>query len=1006
MPTHFSGFKPVHKPIALAVFGLILAQHAAAQQTQAETAKPATAAETPATKTETPQKLDTVVVTSGSRIKRDNYSTAAPLLVVKSEDAALAGYSSTTQILQGTAVTGGQGQVNNAFGGYVTDGGPGANTIGLRGFAPTRSLVLLNGRRMSPSGTRGSVGAADLNTLPNSIVDRIEVLKDGASSIYGSDAVAGVINIITKKDLTSITVDGSMSRTADGGANTYNFSIAGGFVTDRTRFLASYNYNELSSMTLAQRDWTTCNTDYRRTSVNGVVGDWGSADTIDPLTGKPKCYPITGTGSNGVTINTIGTNTLDGVAALGATGTRFNRWRPNSAVSTGLVGFEGVGGGTTTNTNIRDTFDPRTLNRTLISPVRNHNVYAQGGVDLQALGDAELYYEVLLNRRESSQVGYRQLSLDYIKGSPLIPANLAGSTFSGPVNTSSGQNVGVRAFIGFGNDRSSQTVDFVRTAVGLRGAVPAFSSWDYDVSWTHAENRGTYNQQSFLTDRLANSLNVVASGSSFACANGAAGCVAAPKLTSAVIGGQLPQAWVDYVWQNVTGLTKYKEDVVTASVTGSLFKMPYGDVKGAFGAEFRRASINDTPAMDSQTGNLYNLTSSTPTRGSDQATDFFGEVEVPLLKDVAFAKELTVNASTRYADYKSYGSDSTYKFGAVWAPASWISLRGTNGTSYRAPALYEQFLGATTGFLSNTGDPCNSWDDPAKAGTPRAKNCAAEGLPAGFQATSSITVVNAGGRAAGLKAETSKNASWGIVLQPTLPTGWGSLSLAVDRFDLVVDNGVSRAGTSNILQRCYDDPQFRQGGGFCRLVNARAPSSNALTVNDSYVNLATDVARGFDYTAQYVNEIGTGKLKVDLSLTQYRSQASKLFAEDALDDTNGNVGTPKWSGQLDVKYTLKNWSVYYGLEWIDKTSSYAYYEEDPATSRFKLNTPSYFLHSLSLTYNDTVSKWKATVGMRNVLDKKPPVISSGVYNRVGNAPLYSGYDYMGRRVFVNVSKTF
>lgn len=698
MPTHSSGFKPVHKPVALAVFGLILAQHAAAQQTQTETAKPATAAETPATKTETPQKLDTVVVTSGSRIKRDNYSTAAPLLVVKSEDAALAGYSSTTQILQGTAVTGGQGQVNNAFGGYVTDGGPGANTIGLRGFAPTRSLVLLNGRRMSPSGTRGSVGAADLNTLPNSIVDRIEVLKDGASSIYGSDAVAGVINIITKKDLTSITVDGSMSRTADGGANTYNFSIAGGFVTDRTRFLASYNYNELTSMTLAQRDWTTCNTDYRRTSANGVVGEWGSADTIDPLTGKPKCYPITGTGSNGVTINTIGTNTLDGVAALGATGTRFNRWRPNSAVSTGLVGFEGVGGGTTTNTNIRDTFDPRTLNRTLISPVRNHNVYAQGGVDLQALGDAELYYEVLLNRRESSQVGYRQLSLDYIKGSPLIPANLAGSTFSGPVNTSNGQNVGVRAFIGFGNDRSSQTVDFVRTAVGLRGAVPAFRSWDYDVSWTHAENRGTYNQQSFLTDRLANSLNVVASGSGFACANGAAGCVAAPKLTSAVIGGQLPQAWVDYVWQNVTGLTKYKEDVVTASVTGSLFKMPYGDVKGAFGAEFRRASIDDTPALDSQTGNLYNLTSSTPTRGSDQATDFFGEVEVPLLKDVPFAKELTVNASTRYADYKSYGSDSTYKFGAVWAPASWISVRGTNGTSYRAPALYEQFLGATTGF--------------------------------------------------------------------------------------------------------------------------------------------------------------------------------------------------------------------------------------------------------------------------------------------------------------------
>lgn len=1007
MPTNSTRFKPARKPIAIAVVGLILAQQNALAQTQAPETKPATTAETPAPKTDNPQKLETVVVTSGSRIKRDNYSSTAPLLVVKTEDAALAGYSSTAQVLQGTAVTGGQGQINNAFGGYVTDGGPGANTIGLRGFAPTRSLVLLNGRRMSPSGTRGSVGAADLNTLPNSIVDRIEVLKDGASSIYGSDAVAGVINIITKKDLTSIQVDGSASRTVDGGGNAYNFSLAGGFVTDRTRFLASYNYNAITGMTLAQRAWTTCNTDYRRTSVNGVVGDWGSADTIDPLTGKPKCYPITGTGSNGVTINTIGTNTLTGVPAVGATGTSFNRWRPNSSVSTGLVGFEGVGGGQTTNTNIRDTFDPRTLNRTLYSPVRNHNIYAQGGVDLGVLGDAELYYEVLLNRRESSQVGYRQLSLDYIKGSPLIPANLAGSTFSGPVNTSNGQNVGVRAFIGFGNDYSSQSVDFVRTAVGLRGAIPAFSSWDYDVSWTHAESRGSYAQQSFLTDRLANSLNVVASGSGFACANtSATGCVAAPRLTSAVIGGQLPQAWVDYVWQTVTGMTKYKEDVVTGSVTGSLFKLPYGDVKGAFGAEFRKNKIDDTPSLDSQNNNLYNLTSSAPTRGSDQATDFFGEIEVPVLKNLPLAKELTVNASTRYADYKSYGSDSTYKFGAIWAPASWITLRGSNGTSYRAPALYEQFLGATTGFLSNQNDPCNNWDNPAQAGTPRAVNCKSEGLPAGFQATSSITVVNSGGRAAGLKAETSKNASWGVVLQPELPTGWGTVSLAVDRFDLVVDNGVSRAGTANILQRCYDSPGFRQAGGFCRLVDARNTTSNALTVNDSYVNLATDIARGFDYTAQYTNEIGSGKLKIDLTVTEYRSQAYKLFADDALDDNNGNVGTPKWSGQLDVKYNLKNWGAYYSLEWVDKTSSYAYYGEDPATSRFKLNTPSYFLHSASVSYNDSVNKWKATIGVRNLFDKKPPVISSGVYNRVGNAPLYSGYDYLGRRLFVNVSKTF
>ncbi|MBI3348480.1 MAG: TonB-dependent receptor [Burkholderiales bacterium] len=1010
MPTQFSGFKPVHKPIALAVFGLILAQHAAAQQTQADNNKPATAAETPAAKTETPQKLDTVfVTTSGSRIKRDNYSTPAPVLIIKSEDAALAGFTSTAQILQGTAVTGGQGQVNNAFGGYVTDGGPGANTIGLRGFAPTRSLVLLNGRRMAPSGTRGSVGAADLNTLPNSIVDRIEVLKDGASSIYGSDAIAGVINIITKKDLTSITIDGGISQTEHGGGNAHNFSIAGGLVTDHARFLASYNFNEITSLSLAQRDWTRCNTTYQRTSANGVVGDWGSADYVDPLTGKAKCYPTGLTGENGVTINTIGTGDpsvlngrTTGVPAKGAVGTTFNRWRPNSAVTTGLVGFEGVGGGANS-LYVRDTFDPRTLNSSLMSPVRNHNAYAQGAFDVEALGDAEAYWEVLYNRRESSQVGYRQLSLDYAKGSPLIPANLAFSQVqAAPTLITNGAALGVRAFIGFGNSYSSQSVDFTRAVAGLRGSF-AKINWDYDVSVTHSESSGSYTFDGFLTDRLAQSLKVVANGSGFACADTSNGCVAAPALSSAVIGGQLPTAWLGYVFSNaITGKTKYKEDVVTASTTGKLFALPYGDVKGAFGAEFRRNSIDDTPSMDQQTGNIYNFTSSTPTRGSDQATDVFAEVEVPVLKNLPLAKELVLNGSARMADYKSYGTGSTHKIGALWTPVSWISLRGTNGTSYRAPALFEQYVGATTGFLSQSGDPCN---DYTKKGAVRSANCASENLPTDFSQKNSITSITKGGRDSGLQAETSKNASWGIVLQPTMPTGWGDLSLALDRFDITVDNGVSRVGTGTILTKCYDDPQFRAGGSFCRLVT-RDPGNGALTVNNSYVNLSTDIVRGYEYTMRYTNEVGIGKLRVNATATQYKQQASKLFADDPLDDTNGTVGTPKWSGALDVNYTIKGWNIYYGMEWVGKTSSYEYQGEDQATSIYKMDTPNYLLHSLSLSYNDTVSKWKATVGVRNLADKKPPIISAGFANRVGNAPLYSGYDYGGRRFFMNVSKTF
>ena len=978
-------------PICLAVWAALAAPAAYAQTPP----PPAPAAE---------PKAEEIII-SGSRIKRDTFTSTAPLLILRNEDAALAGFTSTAELLQGTAVTGGQGQINNAYGGFVTDGGPGANTIGLRGFGPTRSLVLLNGRRLAPSGTRGSVGAADLNTLPDAIVDRIEVLKDGASSIYGSDAIAGVVNIITKKNTTGVTASVKLSKPKSGGDET-RLSLVGGFVADNAYISGSYEYYERTALTLGDRDWTKCNTDYRRTSVGGVVGDWGSLDYKDPATGQPKCYPITTTGSNGVTINTLGTSTVAGVPAVGASGTTFNRFRPNANVTTGLVGFEGVGNAAT-NLNVRDTFDPRTLNRSLISPTKNHNAFVQGGVDLKVLGDAEIYYEAMFNRRESTQTGYRQLALDYNRGSPLIPANLAFSNFLGPQPTSSGLNVGVRAFIGFGNDESSQSVDFTRAVVGLRGKLP-FANWEYDVVATHSQSKGEYTFQSFLTNRLARSQLVTASGGGFACTDPSGGCVAAPALTTAVIGGQLPKAWVDYVFQPVTGISKYKETTAAASATGKLFDLPYGKLKGALGVEVRKSNIDDTPSPDAQIGNLFNLTSSTPTRGKDKVVDTFAELDIPLLANLPGVHELTVNMSGRWSKYDSYGNGSTYKVGALWSPAKWLSLRGTQGTSFRAPALYEQFLGATSGFVSSAGDPCNGWDKPANLGSTRSKNCASEGLPAGYDVgagnNQSITVINSGGAAAGLKAETSDNVTVGLVIQPSLGTGFGDLSMAVDYFNIKVDNGVARAGTGNILSRCYDSQAFRAGGGFCRLINPRNASTNALTVNDSFVNLSSDSVRGLDYTLRYTNNVGPGRLRLNATVTEYRKQARKLFPEDALDDTNGTIGSPKLTGNLDIYYDYKGWRGYYGLDWVGKMDSYAYLGEDPATSTYLFKTPDHYTHNVSLGYR--ADKWSVTAGVRNLLDKEPPSISAGRYSRIGNAPLYSGYDYVGRTLFLNATKSF
>ena len=231
------------------------------------------------------------------------------------------------------------------------------------------------------------------------------------------------------------------------------------------------------------------------------------------------------------------------------------------------------------------------------------------------------------------------------------------------------------------------------------------------------------------------------------------------------------------------------------------------------------------------------------------------------------------------------------------------------------------------------------------------------------------------------------------------------MSFSVDYFNIQVDNGVSRAGSASILSRCYDDPQFRAGGGFCRLVNTRNPSSNALTVNDSFVNLATDAVRGLDFTARYTNNIGIGKLRLNLNVTRFNSQANKLFPEDPLDEVNGTLNNPRYSGNLDAHLDVKNWRFYYGLDWIGSMSSYDYDGEDPATSTFKLNVPNYYRQTMAVGYK--ADKWDVTLGVRNLADVKPPQISAQAgYNRVGNAPLYSGYDYFGRTVYLNLTKSF
>ena len=985
-------------PLALALASVLLlpAGNALAQSTEAEQDQQ----EQEETKQDDTQTLDKVVVT-GSRIAKDTFNSVSPVQVINREESTLAGFNSTAGVLQSTAVTGGSEQINNSYGGFVVNGGPGVNTLSLRGLGATRTLLLLNGRRVSPAGSRGAVGSADLNVLPNIMIDHIEVLKDGASSIYGSDAVAGVVNIITRPKVDGVTMELQQNNTEHGGANETRFSVMGGKTGDTWRLSGSMEFYKRSGMTIGQRDWTACPLPLFGQNADG---SYGAGDYVDPVTGEPKCWTLD---AGGVTINTLGTATRAGINAdTGAMG-NFNRWRPDATVTSGFVGFEGVTAAS------RDSFEVEMLDEHLVSPTTNLTGFLQGGMDLSAMGNAELYFELLTHRRRSSQDGYLQHSVDYARNSPLLgaysflnnnPAN-AGSNTDGSTN---GIPYVARAFVGWGIYKNKQEVDFYRATSGLRGDL--FTEWSYDFYVSHARSMADYMTQNRLTDRIAAAYNVISDGNGgFICADPvrrAEGCVAAPVLTPSVIAGNLPQDYRDYIMQWTRGTTEYTESTVNLSVNGPLFDLPYGSVYGAFGVEHRRAEIDDSPDPNSVASNLYGFTSSAPTRGKDQVNEIYGELEFPLLSGVPGAQELSINMSGRYTDYKSYGDDTTYKIGLLYTPVNWLTLRASHGTSYRAPALFEQNLGATSGFVAAGNDPCDNYGDTADTTSNSYLNCQSLGLPGDFTQTSSIRVFTKGGAETGLFAETSVATTAGIVLQPEFPEAFGNLSFAADYYDIQVDNGVGRPSGTQVLNYCFsqNQEQFQANAGYCALVERAA--NNTLTVTTGYINVATNVVRGWDFTTRYTRDIGPGTFRANVAVTHYLEQGGQTFPDQPYYNRNGSLGYPEFTGNLDLSYQVRGWLVRYGLDWVDDVNDYDfydYYDEFDYRPYYKMEIPDYFLHNVSVRY--AADKWSVTAGIRNLADKEPSIISYAAGANYGNALLSSSYDYLGRSFFVNFTKS-
>jgi iron complex outermembrane receptor protein len=975
--------------LAVMAPSLVLAQTQPANDEQAQQQ----AAEEAAAQ-EAASDVEAVVVT-GTRIRRNEFTSSAPIQVITAEQSTLEGLVDTAEILQQSTIASGSFQTNNQLTGFVVSGGPGANTISLRGLGASRTLVLLNGRRVPPAGVRGQVGPVDLNVIPQSVVERIEILKDGASSVYGSDAVAGVINIITKTNLDGAVLDIYGNQSFAGGGQQMRVSGAWGTTFDRGYFNVAGDYFEQKELRVGDRDDTACAADYVFDATTRRRLDYTDVDT-----GKTFCFNLV----NNAISTSIGT---------------FQYLRPGFVYPTAAEGnnspFPDLA--RQARAGYPNTFpyanyqSPLYGRASAISPAKRYSLYSTAGFDLT--DNIEAYGELLINRRESNQHGVRQLFPQIANGS---------ATFGGDINPNNrfGNTVGVvQPIIALKSD-AEQTVDYFRVLGGLRGDFQGFlNGWSWDLYAQHGKSSGDYTNDIIYNDRVeaVTAYSSYCEQAAITISGGQCSSIPATGIdftSSRVLQGNFTAEEAAFLFGRETGHTDYEQTIVEGSMTGDVFQLPAGAVGAAVGFTWRKDKLDDTPGLNARNGNLWGQTSAGRTAGEDTVRELFGEVEVPLIKGAPFVESLDLQLSGRYTDYDSYGSNTTHKIGLNWAITPHWRLRATQGTSFRAPALYELFLANQTGFLGQGNiDPCINYQDNSD---PQIQaNCAAAGIPEGYTAAGgSSALIITGGGAGVLTAETSKAKTIGLIWTPDFL----NLSVAVDYFDIEVNGEVRQFGAANILNQCYSSSNF-PSNGFCSLF-VRDPSTNYIvSVNDSYVNVANQVNRGIDLTVRYQHEFDLGRLTIDSQFTWQIEDTTQLLGTTAPEDFNGSTTEPDFTGQVNTRFDRGDWTFFWGIDMIGKTSDTELFGGDvfsftryacvapscspvvnPALVYFKQGTEFTAYHDFSVRRK--FDDWTLQVGIQNAFDERPPSQSTGQF-RLGTAAL-NLYDVIGRRAFINVSK--
>lgn len=948
--------------VALALASLFAAP-AVAQQ--ASPAAPATDAPTA-----TADQADVApeVTVTGSRIRRHDADNVGPLLTITADDLAKSGSTSVGDVLQRLPSAGVSLNSNGTQGTSY-----GASSINLRYLggaegSGNRVLVLVDGHRwVDAVGQRGFRDFVDLNTIPAGMIDGIEILKDGASAIYGADAIAGVVNIKTLQPFNGIRGNVKVGTTDKGDGQEYSAVLNVGHKFGRASIILSGSYYQSRPILTSDRALT--------------------ANTLVPLTAP-------GTSPAGLFILPgLSNNAYFGTAA-------------GFAATATPVAFNGgtIGAGSLADNSFHtaalpgDAYNTQAQGIYSAGPSKRYGVYGRFGYELS--DSVNFHIEGLYNKRTSDQL-FSPVLLDIggTAGTVRGFAITADQAFN-PFGTANGVPLANavafpatsawrirKVLTDLGNRDNIQTVQTWRVAAGLDGSFKLLGhDWHWDVYGAYSKNR---------IDTLAlNGVNYdnlfLGLGSPAACA-AAAGCVPI-NLFGPMTAAQASYIRFTAVENNYTELYN-----ATANATGTVFDLPAGPVQLAVGYEYRRNKGTDNPdpvanAASTYLSSAYTKTTvqtRTPTTGSYDLHEAYGELSIPIFKDQSFAKSLDLDLAARYSRYSTVGGKLTFKAGAGYRPFEGLLFRGTYAQGFRAPSILELYQGARQTSFQGT-DPCNG-GAAANASQP---GCA--GVPAGYNQANYnlnglIPGVISGNKT--LKPETSDSISAGIAISPVQIPG---LALTVDYYKIVIHDAIAAQTATQILTLCA-----ARGGVFCDLVTRDSGTGAITQLLQGSQNLAAIRTSGVDATLRYDFRTGIGRFGavIDASyLGQFQTVSpNPAGGAEIVDNRAGKGDTPRatyprWKGQASLDWSSGAYNAVLRARYIGSSTDVANTVKDS-------NTAAVVYTDAEIGFGIDHDRARFTLGMNNVFDVQPP---ASYANAPINYDIYT-YDARGRYMYARFS---